>query len=1280
MLTSPVPPVHNALCRPTSFGWRQTRIVSLLTILSVVVTPRPSPAQDTITFRHSVSGAVTTYDIPASTGARDGVSWQITNPGDVIATRVRWARQGQDWTSVDAIVAGLIPTGATDEQKARLIWDFVRTSVYHWWPGTLGLDPHDPVTLLNGYGYGFCDDMTAALGALAAAAGMPSRFWILGDGEHTFPELFYAGQWHVYDPDLLTLVLERDNRTVAGVDDMMADPGLLDRAGPELAAVKEYLSRTRPTSYYDAVHGYRTGHEISWTLRPRETVTLEWSPPDRALVQSGALAFVPPSIARGRYATVVDVGDQAAREAMHSFSGLEVAEIDGDAALVAAGSANAGEFVVAQRIPYPLLASGLTLEGAAPDDSTIRVLASWEGPRKTWDWWTLAQGVYRSHPAFEAEGAVALYGSDWNFPAVHGVAPGITSWLNFDVKKASDHGGKVRIGGSFYRHLPADDVRLYVSIDGTTWVHQWTQATTGLVDVDLDITALVAGVSEFKVKIEFTPGVEFWTAGFNELRFEGVEPETYTEVAAATGIDDLDGWQVDLAPLAHGCDVTPCYDLYVKVRLEGSATARPHVRDVTLVSGFQVARASLPSYDTGVASYSVSQDSDATLDVTHVWQEFVDRTVPTIAGGPVRPAPGATVSLDEPLWLEWPTVTSPVGAGQYRIQVCADAICTSPLVAGLEHDSNSYVGPGVNGIRGDSDDRYYIGQGTKWLVPYRQLLQPGQTYYWRVRAQDIDGRWGPWSATWSFVTSPDRASGIAMTLTSNGGASYFEVGQGGLELRGNTTSTIPIARVEWVSDTGERGYATGTTEWSVPGVPLHPGTNVIAVTTTDANGLRSTIDVQAIVRSLTYTLAEGATGPFTLDLSLANASDREARIAITYLLPTGAPVVDRRTLPALSRTSIRVNDLPGLADTSVSTLIESLDTLPLAIERTMTWGGGEGGHLAGAGQPNTSWYFAEGAQGYFDTYLLLANTGPIDAVVDVQFLTEQGDVVTARRTVRAQSRQTVFAGDIPQLVGKSFGIVVTSSRPIMTERAMYFGSGGRWAGGHDSPGVSSPASHWYFAEGATGPMFDTYFLVANPSATAATLRVSYFLANGTTIEHLHVLPPQTRLTINAETQDPRLADAAFSMEVAADVGVIAERSMYWAGEWYQWHEAHNAFGLTAPALRWMMAEGQVGGQRATATYVLIGNPDRTRETPVRVTLLRENGLAPVSREFTVGAASRFNVDVAHVFTEIGDGERFGAVVESLSDVAVMVEHSLYSDAAGVFWAAGVNATAAPIPR
>lgn len=45
--------------------------------------------------------------------------------------------------------------------------------------------------------------------------------------------------------------------------------------------------------------------------------------------------------------------------------------------------------------------------------------------------------------------------------------------------------------------------------------------------------------------------------------------------------------------------------------------------------------------------------------------------------------------------------------------------------------------------------------------------------------------------------------------------------------------------------------------------------------------------------------------------------------------------------------------------------------------------------------------------------------------------------------------------------------------------------------GHESAGITTPAPRWFLAEGATGPWFDTFVLVANPTDDEATARLTY---------------------------------------------------------------------------------------------------------------------------------------------------------------------------------------------
>lgn len=433
-----------------------------------------------------------------------------------------------------------------------------------------------------------------------------------------------------------------------------------------------------------------------------------------------------------------------------------------------------------------------------------------------------------------------------------------------------------------------------------------------------------------------------------------------------------------------------------------------------------------------------------------------------------------------------------------------------------------------------------------------------------------------------------------------------------------------------------------------------------------------------------YYLAEGATGDFALDIAIANPGTIAAPVRVTFLRAEPRPpyTLDFELAPHARRT-IRVNDIPELASEPVSTIVSSLAGAPLAVERTMTWGlGAHGGHTGTAVErPEPRWYFAEGSQGYFDTYLLLANPGDVEAVATVRFLREDDDEVVVPVVVGARARETVYAGAVSGLANTSFAILVEADRPIVAERAMYWSTPDQpWAGGHESAGVSSLAASWHFAEGATGPFFDAWLLVGNPNTTPAHVVFTYLLPDGSSVVDEQWVGPRRRLTRLVDAVDPRLVDTSFSVTVEADAPIVAERAMYWPGA--GWREGHNAFGLVQTATRWGLGEGRVGQAQNFETYVLLANPDPTRTAEVRLTFLREAG-PPVVRQVDVGAGSRYTVHVGYhpLYTDVAElvHESFGVLVESLNGVPIAVERAMYWDAGVERWAGGTSATGSPLP-
>ena len=192
---------------------------------------------------------------------------------------------------------------------------------------------------------------------------------------------------------------------------------------------------------------------------------------------------------------------------------------------------------------------------------------------------------------------------------------------------------------------------------------------------------------------------------------------------------------------------------------------------------------------------------------------------------------------------------------------------------------------------------------------------------------------------------------------------------------------------------------------------------------------------------------------------------------------------------------------------------------------------------------------------------------------------------------------------------------------------------------------------WYLAEGSTG-FFEEEILIANPSASAADVEITYLREGESPIVDRFVLPPTSRKTVRVNAR-PGLETGAVSAVVTCTNGLelAVERLMYWMpGR----RGGHNATSLTGAATRWLLAEGATGMFDA---FILIANPDTTRDASIRLTFLTESGV-PIQRTLTVGAQRRFTVWVNEMIPELASAS-FSVVVESTNDVGVFVERAMY---------------------
>lgn len=302
--------------------------------------------------------------------------------------------------------------------------------------------------------------------------------------------------------------------------------------------------------------------------------------------------------------------------------------------------------------------------------------------------------------------------------------------------------------------------------------------------------------------------------------------------------------------------------------------------------------------------------------------------------------------------------------------------------------------------------------------------------------------------------------------------------------------------------------------------------------------------------------------------------------------------------------------------------------------------------------------------------------------------------VVRRYAVAPLSRFNVWVNlAAPELAATDLSAQIVSSVPIVAERAMYLdGNGLPLSSGHVSAGVVSAAPQWVMAEGATGPYFDLFVLIANPSTQTAQVTVDYLLPDGGRVSKAVEVGARSRVTLWVDVQDPRLANTAVSTVVRSTNGVpiVAERSMWWP---MPWSEGHASPGSTVTGRRWVVTGGQVDPflnnlVSHSRLYVLVANTSAAA-TDVLATLRYEDGRSE-ERRFGMLAGSRLDLDIWTLFPN-SVLRRFSVVVESVGSAPgeLVVESSSYSDRISIegprrvaiytHWAAGASSSGTRLP-
>ena len=403
--------------------------------------------------------------------------------------------------------------------------------------------------------------------------------------------------------------------------------------------------------------------------------------------------------------------------------------------------------------------------------------------------------------------------------------------------------------------------------------------------------------------------------------------------------------------------------------------------------------------------------------------------------------------------------------------------------------------------------------------------------------------------------------------------------------------------------------------------------------------------ITVTVTQLTYLLAEGSTGAFfDLDLLIANPNAQAAPVVVTFLKEDGTTVTQNLDIAATSQLTLHVDQIAGLEEKR-GVDRRDVDGRPAARRRAVDVLGQQLLRIARRHRRRRPAHQVALRRGVAGLLLdVRAARERERAAGDGDGVVPDGADGTVQRTfqVAPTSRVTVAAGLIPELVNRSFAIVVDSNVPIVAERAMYFGTARFWDGGHESAGVSEPSANWFLAEGATGAFFDTFVLVANPNPTPTDVAMTFLTDQGQSIVRNYTVAANARLTVNMEDREP----AARQRRRVDDHLGHASRSSSSArctGRATACSGARRTTASASPRRARSGASRKGASARTRRSRPTSCWPTRARRpaAQVRVTYLRTAG-APIVRTYTVNPTSRFNIDVNSRVPELAN-ESFGAL-------------------------------------
>ncbi len=423
---------------------------------------------------------------------------------------------------------------------------------------------------------------------------------------------------------------------------------------------------------------------------------------------------------------------------------------------------------------------------------------------------------------------------------------------------------------------------------------------------------------------------------------------------------------------------------------------------------------------------------------------------------------------------------------------------------------------------------------SRWYLPEGSTAWGFDTY---VTIENPNNGPVPVGVTYNTDTGPVAIPDITLpaasqttlnprdTLGSKDFSTYVEAKEDGMEIGVDRTMSWTGQGAASPEGHCSIGFHMPYTGWPAPPGPFHP----------------------------TWYLPEGSSAHgFECWLLVQNPYDQAAEVKITYMVENEGPKSFTKTVPASSRRSFNMAEDIGAKDASIE--VES-DKFVIAERSVYRDGRREGHDSIGTIELSKDYYLPEGSTAWgFTTYVLVQNPQTTPTDVTITYMTPNGPLAQPKFTMPANSRRTVRVNDVSPANGYPINVSntdlstkVSGSKPIIAERAMYWGAGTALGEAtHDSIGVPGTSTVLYLPDGQTGGGHETWTLVQNPNSKSVEVEIEYLTPTGQgNVKFKDTIPARSRKTYNMADKLAAGRAGVVVRGLKNNDSIMAERAMYW---------------------------------------------------------------------------------------------------------------------------------------